>query len=124
MVAAGELSIPASNAVFGDPTPNVVKRLRVEYVLDGKPVQKTVGENEMLELAEEREETAPSFEVARTRDGAVALTPWQEGLYTARTAHGRTRAVPVRESARTADRCGPVGVAVPRRLGRARPGAA
>ena len=90
----------ASNSAFGDPTPNVVKQLRIDYLLNGKPVQKTVAENELLQLAEEREEAAASFEVARTGDGELVLTPWQPGVYTARTAHGRTARIPVKEGAR------------------------
>lgn len=113
LVAAGELSIPASNSVFGDPTPNVVKQLRVDYLLDGKPVQKTVGENELLQLAEERDEAGPSFDVARTPDGALILTPWQAGTYTARKVHGRTARIPVQHSARKLALAGPWSLRFP-----------
>jgi hypothetical protein len=113
LVASGELSIPASNAVFGDPTPNRVKQLRVEYTLNGKLVQKTAGENETLELAEEPEEAAPAFEVARTRDGALALTPWKPGVYTAQTVRGRTARVQVKQSARRLTLAGPWSLRFP-----------
>src|SRR5205823_1246909 len=56
LVARGEYSIPATNELFGDPTFNVVKRLRVEYLVDGKPARKTAGENETLDLIEGPEE--------------------------------------------------------------------
>jgi hypothetical protein len=101
LVADGQYSIPATNEVFGDPTPLIVKQLRVEYVLDGKPMQKTVGENETLDLAESRESvTAPAFEL-KAAGGAVALMPFLPGTYQARTARGRTVKVAVREAART-----------------------
>src|SRR5262249_6782696 len=34
MVASGQYDIPATNGVFGDPTPLIVKQLRVEYTLN------------------------------------------------------------------------------------------
>ena len=37
MVAAGQYEIPATNTAYGDPVPNVVKQLRIDYELDGKP---------------------------------------------------------------------------------------
>jgi hypothetical protein len=114
LVAAGETVIPATNAVFGDPVPNVVKRLRVEYRLNGKPMQRTVGENEVLELATEREDGAlPSFEVTATPGGAVALTPWQAGVYAGRTAAGRTVRFRVREGARRLTLAGPWALRFP-----------
>lgn len=51
MIVDGHLSVTASNkALGGDPTPMHVKRLRVEYTLDGKPQVVIVKENEQLEL--------------------------------------------------------------------------
>src|SRR5262249_49504016 len=82
MGAAGQYAIPATNEAFGDPTPNVPKRLRVEYLLDGKPAQKVVAENETLELAETGAgATLPAFEVARRPDAGVQLRPWEAGTY-------------------------------------------
>lgn len=50
LVGKGEVEIPASNALFGDPINLHVKRLVVRYTLDGKPLEKSVGENETLIL--------------------------------------------------------------------------
>ncbi|MGQ9697331.1 MAG: glycosyl hydrolase [Armatimonadota bacterium] len=96
MVAQGQYSILASNSVFGDPTPNIVKRLRVEYTLDGQPMQKVVNENETLQLAAYgREEFGPpQFEVKATATG-VELIPWEAGTYAFKTAGGRTRSLTV-----------------------------
>jgi len=50
IVAHGETEIPATNTVFGDPFNMHVKRLRVQYTLDGKPREQTVAENDVMEL--------------------------------------------------------------------------
>jgi hypothetical protein len=100
MVAEGQYSIPATNEVFGDPAFMVVKRLRIEYVVDGKPMQRTVGENETLELVEAPEEVGPPpFEIARGSSGKIELTPWQPGDYEVRTARGETRKIAAPEAA-------------------------
>ena len=98
--------------MFGDPTPHVVKQLRIEYLLDGKPVRKIGGENETLELAEEPEEAAPTFEVARARDGALALTPWQPGVHGA-DGPRPDRAPSGKESARRLPVAGPWSLRFP-----------
>jgi len=51
LVQDGVLSLNANNQVLGgDPTPGHVKRLRVEYTLDGKPYVIVVNENDHLEI--------------------------------------------------------------------------
>ncbi len=50
MVAAGSVTIDASNANFGDPAPGVVKNLRVDYTENGVAASGTVGENGTLTL--------------------------------------------------------------------------
>src|SRR5207244_501902 len=97
LVADGQYSIPATNDFFGDPTPNRVKRLRVEYLLDGQPQRKIAAENETLELIAGGDEVAPpSLELAWGRSGELQLLPWAAGDYTLRTARGRTRQVTAR----------------------------
>jgi len=101
LVRSGQYSIPASNELFGDPTPLVVKQLRVEYILNGKPIQKTVRENETLELAQTREESAfPDFELSLSK-GGCDLKPFLPGVYELRTASGRTMKLSIREAAKT-----------------------
>lgn len=51
-VKAGKLSIPATNAVFGDPAPFIVKRLRVRYRVDGALRESWAPENVSFNLAE------------------------------------------------------------------------
>ncbi len=50
LVAAGSLAVEASNGNFGDPVPNVAKRLRVDYSVNGVRASKTVTEGESLAL--------------------------------------------------------------------------
>jgi hypothetical protein len=87
LVAAGELAIPASNGTFGDPATMHVKRLTVEFTLDGKPMTASADENEVLELAHESAvETRPACVLAADPSGAVELRAFEPGLYQLRSA--------------------------------------
>src|SRR5262249_22286394 len=81
LVDSGELSIGATNSNFGDPTPNIVKRLRIEYTLDGKPMTKTAGENQNVELGPPENEVTPSSFDIRAGSGGYQLIPWERGEY-------------------------------------------
>jgi hypothetical protein len=96
MVERGEYSIGATNANFGDPAFNVVKRLRVEYTLDGKPVTVTAGENETLELVGIPDEVRPPEYELSVDGGRTVLLPWMAGSYQYRLGGdiGRRLAVP------------------------------
>ena len=50
MVKDNTLRVEASNDLFGDPEEGIIKKLRVNYTLDGAPASRTVGENEILIL--------------------------------------------------------------------------
>jgi len=50
IVAQGKMEVEASNANFGDPASGKTKQLTVEYVANGVPMRKTVGENETMRL--------------------------------------------------------------------------
>ncbi|MCW3051962.1 MAG: putative glycosylhydrolase, partial [Chthonomonadales bacterium] len=93
MVRAGETEIESNNTNFGDPTPLHVKRLRVVYRLDGKPMEAIVGENEALALVNPTDEiTPPPYEILSGRNGGELLagTP---GDYVLTFASGKTRKV-------------------------------
>ncbi len=81
MVRDGEVEIPASNSLFGDPVGNVVKRLVIGYRLDGKPVVRTAAENESVELvAATGGGLQPKPLTVRTLPGRkVEVTSWQGG---------------------------------------------
>lgn len=77
MVARGETEIPATNSVFGDPINLHVKRLRVIYTLGGKSQEKTVAENNTLDLAGFGADThLPEFELT-----SRALRAYSPGAY-------------------------------------------
>ena len=50
LVRQGSYSIDASNLVFGDPNPGIVKQLRVTYSRDGQTMTKIVTENDRVQL--------------------------------------------------------------------------
>lgn len=85
MVQGGERGITANNANFGDPVRDVVKRLVVEYRVNGKPMRKVVGENDELELgAGTGGDLEPKpVTVRKAGERSVEVTPWKAGLYAA-----------------------------------------
>jgi hypothetical protein len=90
MVKEGTTEIEATNANFGDPTPLHVKRLRVVYLLDGKRMEATVGENEALILLPQDTDIAPpTYELVSTRTGQE-LRSWTGGMYTINLASGHS----------------------------------
>ena len=51
MVKEDKLSVDATNDNFGDPADGIVKKLKVEYTIDGVARSKTVDENENLTIS-------------------------------------------------------------------------
>ncbi|MCO5296265.1 MAG: hypothetical protein M9921_05345 [Fimbriimonadaceae bacterium] len=99
LVAEGQVEIPATNGMFGDPAVNVVKRLRIDYTLDGKAMSQTVAENETLTLL--RIAAPPAFPSSTLRTnarGEVELIPWAKGTLSTKSSTGATRSVAVSDS--------------------------
>ncbi len=93
MVHGGATSIEATNENFGDPISLHVKRLHVVYTLDGKRIEKSVGENEELTLLEDGSDIArPDYELSATPD-AIELLQWGVGEYKVETTDGGTTLV-------------------------------
>jgi len=113
MVAGGQFSIPATNGLFGDPALDVVKELRVEYMINGKPVTKAAAENETVDLAIPGKTAAPEFDLTRDARGRAALLAWQPGVYTLKTAAGKTRKIEVNQGARSVALAGPWQLSFP-----------
>lgn len=90
MVAAGESSIPATNANFGDPIPLHIKRLRVVYRVNGKETERAVGENDSVELLGPSDDTVPPEFSLVSRGNEVQLHAWKAGTYEVKTASGKT----------------------------------
>lgn len=83
-----EYVIPASNAVFGDPVVNVVKRLHVRYRVDGKESDVTVPENGLLELVKVPDTSKPALDDVRWKNGRVEVTSWAAGSLRGETRTG------------------------------------
>ena len=98
LVWHGEYEIQATNAVFGDPVVNVVKRLVVDYLLDGVPLSQTVAENEtMLLVAHPQLPIEPTnYELKRVRSKTffAAFKP-----FTYRFQHGQNSGNDLKASA-------------------------
>jgi hypothetical protein len=96
LVGAGEITIHADNATLGDPTLNHVKRLKLEYTIDGKPTTIEAAENEVVELLGPPGPTpmAP-FELASPGEGRIELTAFRAGACEVRTARGGARHVEI-----------------------------
>lgn len=94
MVGPNGLSVVADNTLAGDPAPEIVKQMRVDYLLDGKPYSRTVAENETLEIPDGTEGEGeyaqlPPPDIALSPEGGAVLTAWEPGTYEADTARGR-----------------------------------
>jgi hypothetical protein len=82
MTNGGELEIPASNAAFGDPVPLVVKRLVIEYSVDGKLKRQSVAENgSVLLLPIPALAPAPAFSARTNGPRSLEIVPWKPGQY-------------------------------------------
>lgn len=90
LVRRGFSEIPASNTEFGDPVVNVVKRLTIEFRVNGKSYKQTVGENESIELVPDKPgPLSPlSYWVRKVSDKAVEFVPWKSGIYYASGPNG------------------------------------
>ncbi|MFY9233839.1 MAG: glycosyl hydrolase [Fimbriimonadaceae bacterium] len=97
LVKQGQFEIPATNGLFGDPVVNVVKRLRIDYLVDGKPKSKMVNENETLVLEDLPPVKPAGFEIALA-GSRYTLTPWKPGSYVGATSRGRQIKILVKES--------------------------
>ncbi|HEX8234409.1 MAG TPA: glycosyl hydrolase [Abditibacteriaceae bacterium] len=94
----GTLNVGVENATFGsDPTPLHVKRLRVEYALDGKASTLIIPEHGFLQLPEsDGRVPPPDYELQRLSDGRLELQVWNSGTYQLQGTSGKTRTVAVR----------------------------
>lgn len=89
-IKEGNFEIPATNGMFGDPAVNVIKRLVIEYTLDGKPLKKTVAENESMALAEPPGVSGQprSFDL-KAGPAGVQMLAWKAGQFIGTNARGQ-----------------------------------
>ncbi len=112
MVKNGDTEIGATNSNFGDPAYNHVKRLVVNYFVDGKRQQKTVNENEMLSLIGAGPDNAPPD--YQFTDGK--LFAWASGNYSLADSKGKAYKVHS-DGAKRIDVAGPWTLTFPEGLG-------
>ncbi len=91
LVREGQSAITANNDVLGgDPAPNHVKELRVDYTLDGKPGHKTVPENETFSPpGASTLGQLPQWTINAAASGSPVVTTWSNGRVEARLDSGK-----------------------------------
>ncbi len=95
MAASGEYDIPATNGMFGDPVPNVVKQLRIEFEIDGRSKTVIEPENGTASLLQTPKAPTQQAPFGLSVDGELNLVfvPWASGRYVAKTNDGRARTI-------------------------------
>jgi hypothetical protein len=94
MVKEGTFEIPATNAAFGDPVVNVVKRLRIVYAIDGKESEQTVAENGTVYLLQMPD--VPALRAGyslRLVDGNPQVIAWRPDKLVGRFSNGKNVSV-------------------------------
>ena len=94
LVKEGALAVRGGNALAGDPAPNEIKQMRVDYLLDGEPGTSVVDENHMLYVPGDSAARAPGAALAAA-DGRLTLTAFENGVCRVRSPEGGERAVAV-----------------------------
>ncbi len=87
---ANGMRLKVTNALAGkDPAPGVTKYLKVDYVLQGRPVSEMAMEGETLDLAGVGRQTVfPEARLTSAADGGFTLEAWQGGSHVVKTATG------------------------------------
>ncbi len=107
------LSIAATNGIAGDPAVNIVKELRVEYLLGGVPGSLTVRENELIELPRTSTLSLPHGAALTATARGVRLEAFEPGAYEVVTAAGRSVAADITDVPAASEVGGPWQVAFP-----------
>jgi hypothetical protein len=107
LVRSGQMSLPANNATYGDPTFNHVKRLRVEFTVDGKPLTKSATENGTLDLVEPGPEIPAACTLAVSPAGGLELRAFRAGAYELRSSGNKTATAEVKSLPRPVEVRGP-----------------
>jgi len=91
MISGGTLKLVVANRVLDcEPAPMHKKQLRVEYVLNGEPMEKTVQENDTLEISQPAASGPPPLELVSNADGRVSLIASVPGGVELKTSAGKT----------------------------------
>ena len=93
LVKNGQLEVTANNDLAGDPAKEIVKELRIDYVLDGVAQSVVVRENDVLRLPSEEMLDMPPAPRLSIEDGQLFLTAAENDRYTLTMASGEKKAV-------------------------------
>ena len=94
LVQDNALSFTANNAIFGDPAYMHVKRLRVDYMVDGKERTAAVDENQSLDISADSEPGKyPDYEWTTDANGNPQLVGWKAGNVQLQSSNGKTRSL-------------------------------
>jgi hypothetical protein len=103
----GQLEVTANNDLAGsDPAYNVVKQLRVDYVLDGVAKSITVAENQVLRLPVEQTVGLPPAPRLSLENGHVFLTTGIAGRYFLTRVNGDNQSIVVDDLPKPAEQSG------------------
>jgi len=122
MIRDNTLTVAATNELAGDPTPLVVKQMRVDYALNGQAYTRVVAENDTLALPDGTEAAfavaeAPASDLEVPKAGRSVVTAWEPGTYQATTASGKRLKAGVAELPPRIDIGGPWELRFPPKLG-------
>ncbi|MFA4028447.1 MAG: hypothetical protein GDYSWBUE_000327 [Candidatus Fervidibacterota bacterium] len=89
MVKNDTLFVVASNEIAGDPAYGIVKKMRVDYTIDGKPYTVIVNENEIVELPPKVIGVGPTLKLRSMPRGAFEMCAFEPGIYELHITEGR-----------------------------------
>lgn len=117
-VQGGTMEIPASNGLFGDPAYLHVKRLRVDYMLDGKPMSKAADENAVIVFFDMNGPDVPAgYRLAVNAAGKTELQAFRVGVYDIADSGGGTAKIEVKSVPAAVEVRGPWAVKFQERRG-------
>jgi len=109
--------VDANNDLAGDPAPNVVKQLRIDYAVDGTPRSATVREGQSIPFPDTTHVLCAPAAAYVDRDGSLKLLARRGGAYRATTAAGKSIEFDVPSPATPLELAGAWNVAFPPNLG-------
>jgi hypothetical protein len=90
MIRDGSLNLVVGNDVFGkDPSPDLGKVLKLDYVLNGKEVKATLHEGAAIDLVTPRA-GVPDCALEVGNNGGITMQAWKPGTYEIKMSGGET----------------------------------
>ena len=119
MVKEGQMEIPASNSLFGDPVVNVIKHLVIKYRLAGKQVVNSAAENSAVDLihTDHPKPESSTFDLVKKTSKSFELTAWKPAWFLMDDSSGRRQSISIRQSPDAIDLSNNWKVSFPPNLG-------